>query len=494
MSSSFFLAFDLGAASGRAVLGRLDSQHLSVKEIYRFPNGMIPVGKHLHWDIDRIFAEIGRGLEICARETRIDSLAVDTWGVDFGLLSRDGTILGLPFAYRDPHTLGAMEEFFERIPRERIYALTGIQLLPLNSLFQLYVLKRDKPSLLDKASDLLFMPELLHYLLTGEKKTEFTFATTSQLYNPRSRAWEAELFDALGISESIMQEIVPPGSLIGKLEKNITRRLGWKDVPVIAVASHDTGSAVAAVPAQGEDWAYISSGTWSLMGVENRSPIIDDSALRLNFTNEGGVEGTFRFLKNITGLWLIQKCIDTWQQKREVSIETLLTKARDAKPFRFFLNPDWEGFLNPADMPGAIRQYCARTGQKEPRSFPEYVRGICESLALTYRKVLDEIRQIRSSPINKIHIIGGGVKNRLLCQFTADATGLPVYAGPSEATAVGNIMIQALSKGCVRSLAQMREIIRNSFETVVYEPSQVQDWEAAFGHFKNIVQTEPKDG
>lgn len=493
MPASSFLAFDLGAASGRAVLGRLDSQRLNIKEIYRFANGMFSLRGHLHWDIYRIFHEIGRGLEFCSGETRIDSMAVDTWGVDFGLLTRDGAILGLPFAYRDPHTQGAMEELFLRIPKEKVYSLTGIQLLPLNTLFQLHVLRRDKPSLLNAACDLLFMPDIFNYWLTGEKKTEFTFATTSQLYNPKKKTWEKELFDALGVSGSIMQDIVPPGTVIGKMDEQITRNLGWGDVPVIAVASHDTGSAVAAVPSAGQDWAYISSGTWSLVGVEVPGPIIDDTAFRLNFTNEGGVGGTFRFLKNVTGLWLLQKCMDAWEPKLDIPIQKLLALAQEVGSFRFFVDPNWPGFLNPVDMPEAIRQYCSLTGQECPRSVPEYVRGICESLALNYRTVLDEIRQVRPAPIEKIHVIGGGVKNRLLCQFTANATGLPVHAGPVEAAAIGNIMMQAFSHGYVQSQEEMREIIRSSCEIVTYDPVQTGDWEEAVQRFRVIVGSELKN-
>ncbi len=489
-----FLAFDLGAASGRAVLGRLEADRLQVRELYRFPNEMLPVQGHLHWDIYRIFAEIGKGMAICAGETQVDSLAVDTWGVDFGLLASDGTILGLPFAYRDPHTQGAMEEFFSRISRKRIYALTGIQLLHLNSLFQLHALRRDKPFLLEAASDLLFMPDLFDFLLTGEKKTEFTMATTSQLYNPKKKDWESEIIEALGISPSMMQEIVQPGSFIGNLEKNIARHLGWEGVPVIAVASHDTGSAVAAVPAEGSDWAYISSGTWSLMGVEIHEPVIDESTLRLNFTNEGGMGGTFRLLKNITGLWLIQKCLASWGAEQAIRIDKLLLLAQEARSFPFFIDPDWAGFRNPAEMPDAIRRYCSRTGQRNPRSHAEFVRGICESLAMKYRSILDEIRQIRKDPVNRIHIIGGGVKNALLCQFTANATGLPVFAGPAEAAAIGNIMIQAYAKECVLSLEHMREVIRNSCKVVTYEPLKTAEWEEAFGRFQEIVAREPKYG
>jgi rhamnulokinase len=493
MPSPSFLAFDLGAASGRAILGQLETSHLHTKELYRFANGMLPFRGHLHWDIFRLLEEIKKGLAVCAEETRIASFAIDTWGVDFGLLDQDGTILGMPFAYRDAHTQGAMEEFFKLIPQERIYYLTGIQFLPFNSLFQIHAMKRDKSSVLREARDLLFMPDLFHYFLTGEKKTEFTFATTSQLYNPRKKGWEDELFDALGVSKSLMQEIVQPGSFIGKLDKNVAQQLGWRDVMVVAVASHDTGSAVACVPAQGQDWAFISSGTWSVMGIETENPIINDLALRLNFTNEGGVEGTFRFLKNITGLWLVQKCREAWETEKKISYDQMMAMAQEAKSFRFFIDPDWEGFLNPTDMPKAIQHYCVRTGQKLPRSPGEFVRGICESLALKYRVVLDEIRQISSNSINKIHVIGGGVKNRLLCQFTANATGLPVFAGPAEATAVGNIMMQSRAHGYIKSLVQMREVIRNSFDVVVYEPKETKEWSEAFGLFQKILHAEFTD-
>jgi rhamnulokinase len=494
MPSPSFLAFDLGAASGRAILGHLETDHLIIQELYRFSNGMLPVRGHLHWNIYQLFEEIQNGLAICAQKAHIDSLAIDTWGVDFGLLARDGTILGLPFAYRDAYTQGAMEEFFEMIPRERVYSLTGIQFLPFNSLFQLHAMKRDKSPLLEAASDLLFMPDLFQYLLTGKKKTEFTFATTTQLYNPKKGEWEEELFDALGLSRSLMQEIVQPGTKIGILDERITNQLGWKDVFVVATASHDTGSAVAAVPAQGEGWAYISSGTWSLMGIETKKPIINDLALKLNFTNEGGVEGTFRFLKNIAGLWLLQKCCDTWATGKQESYDNLMGMAREVKPFPFIIDPDWEGFLNPAHMPETIRHYCVKTSQAVPRSHGEFVRGICESLALKYRLVLDELRQISSDPIDKIHIIGGGAKNRLLCQFTANATELPVYAGPAEATAIGNIMMQAMSCGWIPSLENLREIVRCSFDVVLYEPAQTEDWREALGLLRTILQTESTDG
>ena len=494
MSSPSFLAFDLGAASGRAILGSLDTNRLTIRELHRFSNEMIPVRGHLHWDVYRLFDEIQTGLVICAQKTQIESLAVDTWGVDFGLVGQDGTLLEMPFAYRDAQTRGAMEDFLKNFPKERVYNLTGTQFLPFNSLFQLHAMKRAKSSLLEASRDLLFMPDLFQYLLTGEKKTELTFATTTQLYNPEKRGWEKELFDALGLSPFLMQDIVDPGTKVGNLNVRITQQFDRKDVLVIAVASHDTASAVAAVPAQGEDWAYISSGTWSLMGIETKKPIINELALKLNFTNEGGVEGTFRFLKNIAGLWLLQKCCDTWSPGKQENYGDLTAMAREVQPFRFIIDPDWEGFLNPKHMPETIQRFCVKTGQAVPQSQGEFVRGICESLALKYRLVLDELKQIGSHPIGRIHIMGGGAKNPLLCQFTANATELPVYAGPAEATAIGNIMMQAVTCGWVRSLKHMREIVRNSFDVKLYEPAQTEEWKEALGLFRRILNMELKDG
>jgi rhamnulokinase len=488
MKTPAFLAFDLGAESGRTVLGWLENRRLRIKELHRFLNGTTFIQGHLYWNIFHLFEEMKKGMKICgsAIEDRPESIGIDTWGVDFGLLARDGTILGLPYAYRDRRTEGIMEEFFKRVSRERIYQLTGIQFMELNSLFQLFATKRDQPRLLDFASDLLFMPDIFNYLMTGVKKTEFTFATTSQLYNPLKKDWAEELFEVLGVSKSIMQEIVPPGTVIGNLDRTICQETGLRQIPVSAVASHDTGSAVAAVPAEGEDWAYISSGTWSLMGVETREPVINDRTLNLNFTNEGGVEGTFRLLKNITGLWLLQECRKAWAEKRDYDYGELVEAARNAPPFRSIIHPDWEGFLNPPNMPGAIREFCLKTEQPVPDSPADFVRCILESLALKYGHVLDQLKKIYPNPVRRIHIIGGGAQNRLLCQFTANATGLPVTAGPSEATAVGNIMVQALSLNYIASHQEMREIIRESFELVRYEPEKDSGWESAYERFQNI--------
>jgi rhamnulokinase len=483
-----FLAFDIGADSGRAILGCLDKQRLKIKELGRFANGMVFILGHWHWNIYRIFEEVKKGIKICASEANVrpQSIAFDTWGVDFALLSRDGSFLGLPYAYRDSRTEGAMEEFFKKLSRRRVYELTGIQFLQFNSLFQLFSMKRDNSPLLDVASDLLFMPDTFNYFFTREKKTEFTFATTSQLYNPRKKDWDNELFAALGVSRSIMQEIVPPGTVIGPLEKPISKEMGISDIPVIAVASHDTGSAVGAVPAEGEDWAYISSGTWSLMGVETKEPVINEQALELNFTNEGGVGGTFRFLKNITGFWLLQECRRAWAKERLLSYDELTEMAASAPPFRSLVEPDWRGFLNPADMPDAIRQFCRNTKQKAPDSPAQFVRCILESLALKYRHTLEQLKKVYAHPIRRIHVIGGGAKNRLLNQFAANATGLPVIAGPVEATAVGNIMVQALALGYFSSHREMRKVIGQSFELERYDPQQSKEWDSAYERFQEI--------
>jgi len=487
---STFLAFDIGASSGRGVLGELKDNALRIREVCRFPNGMIPVRGHLHWNIFNLFEHVKEGLRHCAEESDNlpASVGIDTWGVDFGLLARDGSILGLPYGYRDSRTDGAMESFFRKVPRERVYELTGIQFLQFNSLFQLEAMVRDMSPLLDVATDLLFIPDLLNYLLTGIRKTEFTFATTSQLYNPIKKDWEEELLSALGLPKSLMQKIAQTGVIIGETTAEISKETGLAPIPVIAVATHDTGSAVAAVPASGKDWAYISSGTWSLMGIEIEKPIINEQSLQLNFTNEGGVGGTFRFLKNIAGLWLLEECRRIWSKKRNRDYEDLMALAESARPFAALIDPDWSGFLNPPDMPEAIRRFCESTKQALPNSAGAMVRCILESLALKYRFVLDQLRQLYPEPIDRIHIIGGGVQNRLLCQYTANATALPVIAGPVEATAIGNVMVQALSAGCVKSLAEMREVIGRSFGLEKYEPQNAKEWGMSYNRFREINQ------
>jgi rhamnulokinase len=482
-----FLAFDLGAQSGRAMLGKLSSDRLKIREIARFPNGMVRVQGHVHWDIPRLFNEILRALRICGKsKLKIESTGIDTWGVDFALLAKDGGFLGLPYAYRDKRTAGAMDGFFERMKPARLYELTGIQIISINTIFQLYAARRDCPEILDAAQNLLFIPDIFNYLLTGVKSTEFTFATTSQLYNPVKRRWENEIFDALRVNPKIMQKIIKPGTKIGTLKQEFARETGLGAVTVVAPGTHDTASAVAAVPAEGTGWAYISSGTWSLIGVEIPKPIISEAARKFNFTNEGGVFGTFRFLKNIAGLWLLEECRRKWSRASNVDYGKLLTDAETAPPLKSLLRPDNPAFLNPRDMESAICAYFRKTGQPAPRTRGALARAILESLALRYKEVLGEIEKVTGDKIRRIHVVGGGSKNALICRFAADATGLPVYAGPAEATAIGNVLMQAASAGMLKSHKELRAVVRNSFKTILYEPRGSADWDAAFERFRNL--------
>ncbi len=489
METRLFLAFDLGAESGRAVLGRLTEGRIDTRELIRFPNGPVHVLGHEQWNIYGLFEEIKRGIRAGLAEAgrQPDGLAVDTWGVDFGLVAADGTILGLPYAYRDSRTKDAMEGFFKRLSRQDIYERTGIQFMPFNSLFQLFVTAGENPVLLERANSLLFMPDLFTFLLTGERATEFTIASTSQILNPRHRTWDEKILSALGLSSRIMPEVLTPGTMIGALHPSVSEDTGVRETPVIATASHDTAAAVAAIPATGEDWAYISSGTWSLMGMELPSPLITPRSLAANFTNEGGVAGTFRFLKNISGLWLLQQCRKEWSRSMDLDYDDLTRIAGEAPPFKVFIDPDCPDFLNPPSMPEAIRRFCLRTGQAPPWSPAETVRCILESLAFKYRQTLDMLRLLTTKAIKRIHVTGGGSRNGRLCQFTADATNLPVLAGPAEATATGNIMVQALALGYVGSLNEIRSIVRGSVDVKTFEPSGRDDWEAAYERFREVV-------
>ncbi|MGB9746686.1 MAG: rhamnulokinase [Bacteroidales bacterium] len=486
--SSDFLAFDLGAESGRAILGTLDDNRISLRELTRFPTGMLFVNGHYRWNIYRFYEEMLAAMsKVSAQKSNPLSVGFDTWGVDFALLAEDGSFLDMPVCYRDPRTNGMMEAFFQLIPREEVYQLTGIQFMQLNTLFQLYSLVHNHSPLLRMAAHLLFVPDIFHYLFTGVRKSEFTFATTSQLFNPRKNGWETNFFDTMNLPVSLMQEIVQPGTFIGHIKDEIGKNTGLGQVPVVAVATHDTGSAIAAVPAKGKNWAYISSGTWSLMGIESTVPLINEKTYSFNLTNEGGVEHTFRVLKNIMGLWLIQQCRAAWG-KEKLSYGDIVELSKKARPFSAFIDPDAPAFLNPPNMPAAIIQYCRSTNQNVPEDEGSISRIVYESLALKYRFVLDQLREIAGFPIETIFIIGGGVQNEFLCQCTADACGIPVVTGPSEGTALGNIMVQALAAGKVGSRSEIREIIRNSFQLRTYEPLQTSAWEDAYEKFKKIVQ------
>ena len=483
-----FLAIDFGAESGRGVLGKFNGELLALEEIHRFPNGGVRVMDSLHWDALQLWSEIKRTLSICARErVNLTSLGVDTWGVDFALLGKDDALLGNPYHYRDSRTDGMLAEAFRRIPREEIFKRSGTQFLQINTLYQLLSMVLLKSPLLEVADTFLMMPDLFNFWLTGRKACEFTDATTTQFYDPLQYGWSKEILDGLELPTEIFPEIVPPGTQFGALLSTVANDVGLPKIPVIAPACHDTGSAVAAVPARGENWAYISSGTWSLMGIEVPEPIITDQALELNFTNEGGIENTFRFLKNIMGLWLVQACRRTWAQAGDdMSYDQITQMAANATPFAALIDPDDANFLPAGDMPSRIVDYCKRSGQTIPSDKGRIIRCALESLALKYRWVLEKLESVWGKPINVLHIVGGGAQNKMLCQITADATGTPVVAGPIEATAIGNILVQAVAIGAVNSISDAREIVRRSFEVVVYEPQDSADWDEAYDRFLEL--------
>lgn len=493
MAEKNYLAFDLGAESGRAVLGKLDGDKLTLEEKHRFSNPNGRMNGHLHWNLLQQWEELKTGLKntsgsSASNKVELAGLGVDTWGVDFGLIGGGGEILGYPYHYRDTRTDGMLEETFKRVPRERVFDYTGIQFMQLNSLYQLMAMKKAKSQLLDITETLLFMPDLFNYLFTGVRKSEFSIATTSQMYDPRKKRWSTELLDALDLPTKLLPEIVPSGTVIGPISKRVQDECGVGGFPVIAPATHDTGSAVASVPAQGEDWCYISSGTWSLMGVELNEPIINEKTLKYNYTNEGGVGGTIRFLKNIMGLWLVQECRRHFTREGyDHSYGELTQMAERAKGFGAVIDPDQAPFLTPGDMPGKIERFCIKTKQETPSTRGEYVRTCLDSLALTYRRTLEGLEDILGRKIKTIHIVGGGCQNLLLNQMTADACGRTVVAGPIEGTAIGNILVQAMATGQVKTLADARAIVRNSFNVKTYEPNDTAKWDKAYARYREII-------
>ena len=484
------LAFDLGAESGRGLLGLFDGQQLRLEVVHRFPNGPVRTLDSLHWDVLRLYTEILATLRKCAAEQgTLDGLGVDTWGVDFALLGRGGTLLGNPRHYRDPHTEGMMDEAFRRVPRAEIFRRTGLQFMRFNTLFQLLALQRDRSPLLDVAETLLLIPDLLNYFFTGIKVNEASNASTTQMYDPTTRTWAYDLASDFGLPARILGSLVPPGTVLGPLRHSITEETGLGPVQVIAPATHDTGSAVAAVPAQGESWAYISSGTWSLMGAELPAPLINDKVAQYNFTNEGGVSGTTRFLKNIMGLWLVQECRRTWERAGHAyGYEELMRLAEAAPPFVCVVDPDDSSFILPPSMPAALADYCRKSGQTPPTEPGAVVRCALESLALRYRWVLERLEELLGRRLETIHIVGGGCQNTLLCQLTADACNRTVLAGPVEATAIGNVLVQAMGLGLLGSLAEAREVVRRSFEVRSYSPRNPESWHAPYQRFCGFLR------
>jgi rhamnulokinase len=490
MPEAKFLALDLGAESGRAVVGHFDGASLRLEEIHRFANGPVLVNGHLHWDALRLLTEIKAGIRLAAQKygASLVSLGLDTWGVDYGLLDEQDNLLGNPYHYRDSRTEGMLDQVFEVVPRREVFEQTGIQFMQLNTLYQLYAMRVQGSPLLDVARTFLTMPDLFNFWLTGRKANEFSNATTTQFYDPRARGWAAGLLERLGLPASILGEIVPPGTVLGDLLPEIADELVIDSIPVIAPACHDTGSAVAAVPAQERDYAYISSGTWSLMGVEVSEPVITSQSLQYNFTNEGGVCNTFRLLKNIMGLWLVQECRREWAREGQRYDYTQLTEmAAQAPAFGPIVDVDAHCFLSPGGMPDKIRQFCQETGQRVPESKGEVLRCALESLALRYRWVLERLEEMMGRRISVVHVIGGGMQNELLCQFGADAMQRPVVAGPIEATAMGNILMQALALGYIGSLTEGRTAVRRSFEVRTYEPVDAGPWEDAYERYLRLL-------
>jgi rhamnulokinase len=490
-ASHNYLAIDLGAESGRTIVGTLDDKDLTLTETHRFSNGPVRLPDGLHWDVLRLWSEIKTGIGISSAKfgKQIVSIGLDTWGVDFALLDRQGALLSNPFHYRDERTDGMLEEAFKRLPLADIFASTGIQFMQINTLYQLLAMSLQKSPLFDVAQKFVTVPDLFNYWLSGEITNEFTHATTTQCFDPRKRDWAIPVLQAMEIPAHLFGPITEPGTPIAMLVPRVAEETGAGGVRIVAPACHDTGSAVVAVPAQNQDFAWISSGTWSIMGAEVSEPHVDEKALQYNFTNEGGVFGTWRLSKNILGLWLVQECRREWgRQGEELSYDEMTRLAAESEPFLAVIDVDFNGFLHPGDMPSRIQKYCADTNQTVPQTKGQIVRIALEAIALKYRLVLERLEELTKKHLAPIHIIGGGTKNRLLNQFTADATCRTVITGPVEATAIGNILMQAIGLKHLGSLAEARQVVRASFKPEVYEPQKTADWDEAYSRFQKVMK------
>jgi rhamnulokinase len=494
MKALNLLAFDFGASSGRAVLGIFDGNRIVISAVHQFPNGPVTLTGHMYWDVLRFLGEIKEGLGKAAQTAggKLASVGIDTWGVDYGLLDASGQLLGSPFHYRDARTAGMDDAAFSRMSKRDIFETTGIAFNPFNTLFQLLAMKLQQPGILAQASTMLFMPDLLSYFLTGVRLTEFTDASTSQLLDGRTRTWSRRLISAMEFPEDIFTDIQQPGSIRGSLLQEICDEVHVPRIPVVTVASHDTASAVAAVPAKGADHAYLSSGTWSLLGVESAVPVTDARALEWNFTNEGGFGGTVRLLRNVMGLWILQECKRHWEsQGEEGGFDLLIDLAARSGPFRALIDPDNQMFYNPGDMPARVQEFCRKTGQDVPEERGQIVRCVLESLALKYRWVVDRLEELTNRRVGSLYLVGGGVKNTLLNQFTANAIGRTVVGGPSEATAVGNMLVQAVALGELGDLGDIRRVVRDSFPAMTFEPEDGDRWAEAYERFCNLLTIQP---
>ena len=486
-----FLAFDFGASSGRAMLAKFDGKKIELEEKHRFSNDPVEINGGLYWDALRLFFEIKQGILNCAHsgDGDIDAIGIDTWGVDYGLLDKNDKLLSNPYHYRDTRTDGMYDKAFAVVPKEEIFNETGIAFNWFNTIYQLLASKLEDDSALKEAKTMLFMPDLFNFFLTGKKRTEYTIASTSQMFDSRTYDWAYNLLNKLGIKTDMFADMIYPGEIVGTLKPELAEELGVGEIPVVAVASHDTGSAVASVPVVDEkDFIYISSGTWSLMGVELDAPNVSEDAMKYNFTNEGGVNKTIRFLKNIMGLWLIQECRRQWQREGTLlSFDELEREAREAEPFASLIDPDYPAFQTPGNMPRRIREYCEKTGQKVPQTTGAIIRAIAESLAFRYRSTVEGMEDVTGKKYSVINIVGGGIKDKMICQFTANATNRTVSTGPVEATSIGNIVVQGIAMGAIKDLKEGRQIVRNSFDITEYKPENTEAWDEAYAKWKEII-------
>lgn len=486
MSTHHYIACDLGAESGRVMLGTLANARLTLEEIHRFSNGAIAICDSLRWEVLRLFEEVKVGLrKVAARGISVSSVSCDSWGVDYVLLQGDEPMLTAPFHYRDGRTDSGYERAFPIVPADEIFSETGIQFMTINTLYQLHADLLQRPTVLNAAEQFLTMGDYFNFLFSGVRKVEESLASTTQLYNPQQRAWSKKLIEKFGFPERIFPEVVPSGTKLAPLLPALAAATGLRDAQVVASCSHDTGAAVAAVPAEGDDWAYLSSGTWSLLGIESSTPIVTAKSRQYNFTNEVGFGGSIRFLKNIIGLWVLQECRRVWAKAgQEYNYDQLTAMAETAPPLKALLNLRDERFAKPDNMPQKIVDYCRETKQPAPTTPGEFVRCVLESLALLYRQTLDQIEKVTGRTLTTLHIVGGGSKNQLLNQLSANATGRVVVAGPVECTAIGNVLIQAIALGHLPSLAALRQVVRNSFPTIRYEPQDEMPWAEAYKRFR----------
>lgn len=482
------LAFDFGASSGRAIIGCFDGGKITLQEVHRFSNDPVSVGGTVYWDVLRLFHEIKQGIIKARMAGGFDSIGIDTWGVDFGLIDSEGRLMENPVHYRDTRTVGLVEESFKTMPKEKLYGITGIQFMELNTLFQLISLKKYRPWMLDRADKMLFMPDLFAYMLTGKMCAEYSIASTSQLIDLETRSWSKEILDAFGIKESLFAPLVKPGTVLGTLTPEICEECGVDPVPVISVCGHDTQSAITSVPCEDGNFAFLSSGTWSLFGTELDKPIVNETSLNINITNEGGFDESTGFLKNIIGLWLIQESRRQWQRQGEdYSYADLEKLALAAEPFKCFIDPDAPEFVPHGNIPRRVQEFCEKTGQYVPQTVGEIMRCIYESLAMKYKLTFEKLRECTERDYPVIHVIGGGTKDGLLCQLTANSCNRTVKAGPIEATVMGNIAVQLMSDGSVENIGQARKIVADSSELKIYEPVDTDKWEKAYEDFLKIV-------